>query len=84
MPANQNEVKPSKEVSLTPVVTGLMVMMMVMMMPLFLGMGQPQPPPGLPYCCFYCSQCFATFDELVAHVQSQHPGERLPILIIWT
>lgn len=40
--------------------------------------------PELPYVCPYCGARFATFDELVAHVQTVHPGERVPIRIIWT
>jgi len=39
--------------------------------------------PELPYCCPYCGQCFATLAELQEHVASQHPGERIPIPIIW-
>lgn len=32
-----------------------------------------------PWCCPYCSQCFATYEELVDHVKAEHPGERIPI-----
>jgi len=35
------------------------------------------------YCCPYCSLCFATYEELVAHVREVHPGERIPIPIDW-
>lgn len=35
------------------------------------------------YCCPYCTECFDTYDELVAHVQTVHPGERIPIEIEW-
>ncbi|MDD4985452.1 MAG: C2H2-type zinc finger protein [Dehalococcoidales bacterium] len=35
------------------------------------------------YCCPYCSMCFSTYEELVAHVQSAHPGERIPLPIEW-
>lgn len=39
-------------------------------------------PPGK-YCCPYCSECFDTYEELVDHVKSEHPGERIPIEITW-
>lgn len=39
------------------------------------------------YCCPYEPAgppiCFPTFDELVAHIQLNHPGERIPIEIDW-
>ncbi|MBA7646236.1 hypothetical protein ES703_53998 [subsurface metagenome] len=35
------------------------------------------------YTCPYCGATFDTYEELVAHVQSEHPGERIPIHIIW-
>jgi len=41
-------------------------------------------PPPEEYVCPYCAAAFNTYEELVAHVQSVHPGERLPIDIIWT
>lgn len=41
----------------------------------------PTPPEG--YVCPYCGATFDTYEELVAHVQSEHPGERIPIHIIW-
>ena len=39
------------------------------------------PPEG--YVCPYCGAPFDTYDELVAHVQSEHPGERIPIHLVW-
>lgn len=39
------------------------------------------PPEG--YVCPYCDQVFLTYENLVAHVQSVHPGERIPIDISW-
>jgi len=39
--------------------------------------------PPLPYCCPYCGDCFATLEELQTHVAIEHPGERIPIDIIW-
>jgi len=42
----------------------------------------PEAPPG-GFACPYCTGTFATYDELVAHVQSEHPGERIPIPIDW-
>lgn len=38
----------------------------------------------LPGKCPYCGLTFSTYDELVAHVQSVHPGQRIPIEIEWT
>lgn len=39
--------------------------------------------PKKEWCCPYCSQCFATYEELVDHVKTAHPGERIPIPIDW-
>lgn len=35
------------------------------------------------YCCPYCGECFATYEELVEHVKTAHPGERIPLPIEW-
>ena len=35
------------------------------------------------YPCPYCPEVFATYEELTAHVQTAHPGQRIPIDIIW-
>lgn len=42
------------------------------------------PPPG-GWCCPYNSAhgCFETYEELVQHIQSVHPGERIPLPIEW-
>jgi len=42
----------------------------------------------LEYCCPYCeaegiTTCFATLEEVNAHILSEHPGERLLIDIKW-
>jgi hypothetical protein len=42
------------------------------------------PPDTTPYNCPYCTDEFATYEELFAHVQSAHPGERIPIDIGWS
>ena len=68
------------KVELGPVIGGLIGIMMLFMMA---GMMQAAPSPSLPYCCPYCGQCFAAYDELAAHVQAQHPSERIPVEIIW-
>lgn len=39
-------------------------------------------PPKV-YSCPYCPDTFSTYEELVEHVQSVHPGERIPIEIVW-
>lgn len=39
--------------------------------------------PEKEYCCPYCGQCFATYEELVEHVKTIHPGERIPLPIEW-
>lgn len=41
----------------------------------------PTPPEG--YVCPYCGATFSTYEELVAHVQTEHPGERIPLPIEW-
>ncbi|GAI92383.1 unnamed protein product [marine sediment metagenome] len=42
----------------------------------------PSPPPG-EYCCPYCAECFDTYEELVDHIKTEHPGERIPLPIEW-
>ena len=39
-------------------------------------------PPG-EYVCPYCGATLDTYEELAAHVQSEHPGERIPLPIEW-
>jgi len=39
--------------------------------------------PPTEYCCPYCPECFPTCEELVAHVELAHPGERIPLPIEW-
>ena len=46
------------------------------------GAEEPEETPG-EYCCPYCTSCFTTYEELVAHVQTVHPGERIPLPIEW-
>jgi len=44
--------------------------------------GEGPPPGGYP--CPYCdTPPFDTYEELVDHVQTVHPAERIPIDIIW-
>lgn len=45
------------------------------------AMAREAPPTE--YCCPYCPDCFSTFEQLVEHVQSEHPGERIPLPIEW-
>lgn len=42
------------------------------------------PPPG-GWCCLYdpAHGCFNTYEELVVHIQTVHPGERIPLPIEW-
>jgi len=35
--------------------------------------GAPPEPPELKACCPYCTRCFATTEELLAHIESEHP-----------
>lgn len=43
---------------------------------------EPEPPPeGYP--CPYCNETFETYEDLVTHVQTAHPGERVPLPIEW-
>ena len=44
--------------------------------------GGPQPPPE-GYECPYCTETFETYEDLAAHVQTAHPGERVPLPIEW-
>lgn len=55
-------------------------------LPRFLGLTWPwyrRVPPPAGYTCPYCGATFETYDELVSHIQSEHPGQRIPIDIIW-
>jgi len=47
------------------------------------GVTRVKAAPPLEYCCPYCPMCFATYEELVDHVQTVHPGERIPLPIEW-
>jgi hypothetical protein len=40
-------------------------------------------PPGQ-WTCPYCQATFSSYEDLVAHVQSIHPGERIPLPIDWS
>jgi len=33
---------------------------------------QPPTPPELKYCCPYCKKCFATKEELIVHIDTEH------------
>ena len=44
--------------------------------------GEAAPPEG--YCCPHCDLCFPTYEELRAHVEEAHPGERIPLEIEWS
>ena len=35
------------------------------------------------YNCPFCEATFTTYEDLVAHVQLAHPGERIPLPIEW-
>ncbi|MBA7628107.1 hypothetical protein ES703_35577 [subsurface metagenome] len=45
------------------------------------ALAQAAPPER--YVCPYCGATFATYEELAAHVQSEHPGERIPLPVEW-
>ncbi len=36
------------------------------------------------YCCPYCAECFPSLAALQEHIQTEHPGDRIPVDIIWT
>ncbi|GAH60947.1 unnamed protein product [marine sediment metagenome] len=66
----------------------------ILIIPIGLGLGlvgvmaalawaAPPTPPPEGYVCPYCGATFDTFEELVSHVQIEHPGERIPIPIEW-
>jgi len=48
-----------------------------------LAMAAPPTPPPEGYVCSYCGAAFDTYEDLVAHVQTEHPGERIPLPIEW-
>jgi len=39
--------------------------------------------PAEKYACPYCGATFDTYEDLAAHVQTEHPGERIPLPIEW-
>lgn len=47
----------------------------------FATRGEAAPPKE--YRCPYCGEYFATYEELADHVRIEHPGERIPLPIIW-
>lgn len=67
---------------LRPAVGGVIALMIVIAMSSL--MVQMAGAAQNRYCCPYCGACFPTFNQLVEHVQTAHPGERIPIQIIWT
>lgn len=64
------------------VVLGLGLGAAVVATVLIYTIAQAAPPPE-GYVCPYCGATFDTYEDLVAHVQSEHPGARIPIHIIW-
>jgi len=56
-------------------------------LPKWMGLTWPwykeEGPPPEGYTCPYCGEKFGTYDEVVSHIQTEHPGERIPIDIIW-
>ncbi len=48
-----------------------------------LAQAAPPVPPPEGYVCPYCPAVFDTYEELVTHCQSEHPGERIPLPISW-
>lgn len=48
-----------------------------------LARAAPPVPPPEGYVCPYCGTPFDIYEDLVAHIQSEHPGERVPIQITW-
>ncbi|GAI62154.1 unnamed protein product [marine sediment metagenome] len=73
---------PEKERRISPavVIAGGLGLGLVATLAIF-ALAAAAPPEGYP--CPYCPATFDTYEELVAHVQSEHPGERIPIHIIW-
>jgi hypothetical protein len=49
----------------------------------YLYLTRAEAAPPTEYCCPYCGACFPTYEALVAHIESEHPGERIPIPIEW-
>ena len=46
--------------------------------------GEAAPPPGGWFCPYNEAHgFFDTYDELVQHIQSVHPSERIPLPIEW-
>lgn len=48
-----------------------------------LAQAAPPTPPPEGYPCPYCPEVFDTFEELAEHIRIDHPGERIPIHIVW-
>ena len=70
-----------RRISPAVVIAGGLGLGLVATLAIFTLAGAAPPPEG--YVCPYCGATLGTYEELVAHVQSEHPGERIPIHIIW-
>lgn len=44
---------------------------------------EAEKPPLGEYLCPYCPAVFDSYETLVSHVQTEHPGERIPLPIEW-
>ena len=67
--------------------TPMMLMVAMMMMSMMASMMTTTPGGGggaKTYPCEYCGYGFSTYEELLAHVQSVHPGERVPVEVVWS
>jgi len=71
------------EFKMGPVLAGMMGVMAALIGLSLVAQMVSAAPPGA-YVCPYCGSSFATYEELVQHVQTEHPGERIPIEVIWT
>lgn len=75
---------PGQEVKISPtlVIAGGLGIAAVLGLAALAWAAPPTPPPE-GWGCPYCPDVFATYEELVAHVTSEHPGERIPLPIEW-
>ncbi len=71
-----------KERKISPAIVVIPVALGLGLVGVLAALAWAAPPPG-EYICPYCGSTFDTYEELVAHVQTVHPGERIPIDIIW-
>lgn len=75
--------KPEEKISPAIIVAGIGLGLAAALGFAAIAWAAPPVPPPEGYACPYCPQSFSTYEELVSHVTTEHPGERIPLPIEW-